>query len=1541
VYVVYVPIINQFTTIDWYDKWPREALLSVSRRFLRDVQIPTEDIREALAETCVDVHTSVEAAAERFKSQLRRIIYITPKSYLDLISNYSSILAEKRNQLATQRSHLAVGLNKLKETNSVVGDLQIELEKLQPVLAQKAKETEQLMVQIQFDQENADKVRAVVEEEEKKISEQRAQVRDVQAEAKEDLDRALPILEKAVKALDNLKKNDISEVKMMQKPPAGVVKVMEAVCILLQAPPDWENAKKVLANVNFLKTLKEYDKDNIDGDIIRKLQKYVKDPDLEYVRMKDVSLAAASLMEWVKAVEKYFHVSKVVGPKKAKLEQMNALLKEANAKLKEKQDQLAEVNNMLNKLKENLARAQAEMKQLSERTQVTKDRRERAEKLTKGLSSEDVRWTADLQQIDAKLISITGNAFLSAACLSYNGAFTGDYRKALVDQWVAWCQQRKIPSSPDFSLVETLGSPLEIRQWNINGLPTDDVSIDSGLMARRSFRWPLMIDPQEQAKKWIKNEHKNKILVTRFVNKDLMKMVEQAVKTGSALLIEDVTETVEASIDPVLLRQIFVKADQKYVRLGEQDIEYHDKFRLYLTTKMANPHYLPEAQIKVTLLNFTVTRSGLEDQLLGEVVKKERPEVEHNKNNLIQRLAKDRRLLSELEDRILLSLSEASGNILDDQNLVDTLEASKTTSNDISERVKASLVVQKEISAIREQYRPVAIRGSILYFVVANLALVDPMYEYSLAYFMRLFNLCLDQSEASTDVPTRLENIMKYMTLSIFSNIQRGLFQQHKLIFSFLICGAILRESKDITFTEWNLLVRDRAGGSDEGAVDIANPFPELISDSKWKYILSLDANVEQLKSLALNMSRNPAEWKAYIEHSSPHTQPLPAPYNDRCTAFQRLLVLKSVRPEKLLFALHNFVADKMGQKFVQQAQTSLEDVYKDTDSRTPIVFVLSQGADPQGLLFRFAKEKDMTSKLQILSLGQGQGEVAIRMIEEAKVKGQWVLMQNCHLAKSFMSTLEEQVETLANDSEGSLQSRVDDNFRLWLTSMPCDYFPVSVLQKGVKVTNEPPSGLRANLVRSFTNIVSADDFEKSTKPIPFKKLLFGLCFFHAIVQERKKFGPLGWNKVYEFNDSDLETGMTVLRGFLDEQQQIPWDALRYVVGEITYGGRVTDDMDRRCLNTILSRYFTPNILNDKYTFSPSGTYYAPATGPLPSYIQYLESLPITAEPEVFGMHENANLTYQRQETDKIMNTILSIQPRDVASGGGKSSDDIVSQLAEQLEAGIPELLDRKKAGADTFQTNNEGLLSSLATVLIQEMDRFNRLLNQMRRTLGDLQRAIRGEVVMSLELDKMYTSLLNNQVPQLWQKVAYPSLKPLASWYVDLLKRVEFFRDWLVNGTPTSFWLSGFFFPQGFLTAVLQTYSRKYRMPIDTLTFSFTVLPYMERKEIDKGPSDGVYIEGLFLDGCKWDKETKQLEDSNLGQLFSSMPIIHFLPTKNYVPDPKDYACPVYKTSVRAGVLSTTGQSTNYVLSVYIPTDRDPSYWVLKGAAMLTMLDS
>ena len=191
------------------------------------------------------------------------------------------------------------------------------------------------------------------------------------------------------------------------------------------------------------------------------------------------------------------------------------------------------------------------------------------------------------------------------------------------------------------------------------------------------------------------------------------------------------------------------------LKFGETEIEFSKQFRLYILTQIANPPLLPEICIRVTVINFTVTLEALQDQLLSNVVMQERPELEEKRLELLESLVDDRLKLRELEDKVLDLLNTSIGNVLDDENLIQTLDNSETMVGIIEERVEETEKTQQKINENRTVYSVVADRGAILYFVVADFASVDVMYQFSLSWFTTLFSNCIKSTTAENSSTSR------------------------------------------------------------------------------------------------------------------------------------------------------------------------------------------------------------------------------------------------------------------------------------------------------------------------------------------------------------------------------------------------------------------------------------------------------------------------------------------------------------------------------------------------------------------------------------------------------------------------------------------------------------------------------------------------------------------------------------------------------------------------------------------------------------------
>ncbi|MCJ8738378.1 hypothetical protein PDJAM_G00035190 [Pangasius djambal] len=1517
------PAVVNCTAIDWFHEWPQEALESVSMRFLQEVEHIEPQVKNSVSKFMAYVHVSVNKTSKDYLVNDRRYNYTTPKSFLEQIKLYRNLLDLKRKDLSMKMERLENGLQKLNSTSAQVDDLKAKLAAQEVDLKQKNEDADKLIQVVGVETEKVSREKAVADEEEQKVASIAEVVGRKQRDCETDLAKAEPALIAAQEALNTLNKNNLTELKSFGSPVAAVTNVTAAVMVLMapggKVPKDrsWKAAKVMMAKVDtFLDSLINFNKENIHENCLKAIQPYLQDPEFKPELVAAKSYAAAGLCSWVINIVKFYEVYCEVEPKRQALNKANAELASAQEKLSVIKAKINLLNENLAKLTAKFEKATADKLKCQQEAETTARTITLANRLVGGLASENVRWAEAVANFKHQERTLCGDVLLITAFVSYLGYFTKRYRHELMDNtWRPYLSQLTvpIPVTPGLDPLTMLMDDADLAAWQNEGLPADRMSTENATILTSCERWPLMVDPQLQGIKWIKNKYGDDLQVIRIGQRGYLDSIERALSAGEVVLIENLEETVDPVLGPLLGRETIKKG--RYIKIGDKECEYNPSFRLILHTKLANPHYQPELQAQCTLVNFTVTRDGLEDQLLAAVVSMERPDLEELKSNLTKQQNGFKITLKTLEDNLLSRLSSASGNFLGDTELVENLEITKRTAAEIEEKVKEAKVTEAKINEAREHYRPAAARASLLYFIMNDLNKIHPMYQFALKAFSVVFQKAVMKAAPDEVLKQRVLNLIDSITFSVFQYTTRGLFECDKLTYTAQLAFQILVMNKEINTNELDFLLRYPVQPGVTSPVD-------FLSHHSWGGIKAL-CTMDEFRNLDRDIEGSAKRWKKFVESECPEKEKFPQEWKNK-TSLQRLCMMRALRPDRMTYAVRDFVEEKLGSKYVMSRSVDFAVSFEESGAATPIFFILSPGVDPLKDVEKHGRKLGYTfdnRNLHNVSLGQGQEVVAEKALDLAAHEGHWVILQNIHLVAKWLGTLEKKLEQHGDASH--------QDFRVFISAEPSSspeghIIPQGILENSIKITNEPPLGMHANLHKALDNF-NQDTLEMCARENEFKGILFALCYFHAVVAERRKFGPQGWNRSYPFNTGDLTISVNVLYNYLEANSKVPYDDLRYLFGEIMYGGHITDDWDRRLCRTYLEEFIKPEMMEGELYLAPG--FLLPGNMDYNGYHQYIDEALPAESPYLYGLHPNAEIGFLTQTSEKLFRTVLEMQPRDGGSGegSGTSRDEKVKIVLDEILEKLPEEFNMAALMGKVEER------SPYVVVALQECERMNILTQEIKRSLKELNLGLKGELTMTSDMENLQNAIYLEQVPDSWSKRAYASTCGLTLWFTDLLCRIRELESWTSDfSLPSAVWLAGFFNPQSFLTAIMQSTARRNEWPLDKMSLQCDVTK-KNREEFSSPPREGAYVHGLFMEGARWDTQAGVIVDARLKELTPAMPVIFI----KAVPVDKQetrsvYQCPVYKTKQRG---------PTYVWTFNLKTKENPSKWTLAGVALLLQI--
>ncbi|OHT13633.1 Dynein heavy chain family protein [Tritrichomonas foetus] len=1516
------PNLRNEMAIDWYLPWSENALKSIAYASINQNSVGGVEVVDSVVQSFVKIHKFVEHEASKYLSTTKRFTAVTPSKYFELIQTFKIKLKKKQRQTIELIKKYENGVEKIKTTRASISTMSHQLDTDIPKLQKTRGEVKLMLGELQVQQEEVEENKAEVKEKSIIAAKEAASAKRANSIAQKELKKAEPLLEEAQEAVNRLDKDSLVNIKKLHNPSAGMKDTFDAVCIMFNRAPRkvdgampgekiddyWPEAVSLLNDFNFIKNVQSYRMDIIPKEIIHKLNKYVNNNVRAEKRKAALASfqAVAALYDWVCASYDYWHVYQEILPKKRKAEKTAKKLEETQAILAKAKGRLKEVEAKLQKLMDNVQEMQKKENELAQNVTNTQKRLERARKILSGLEGEAKRWVESANKLKFSAQFILGDTILISSALTYLGAFSPSFRSEIIDEWKKFMKEANLKFNENITIENSIGNEAVIRDWVLKGLPNDTHSIENALIIQENETcYPLLIDPQLSGTKWLQTVLDNQLHLLSFDQPDFLHVLKNCVSLGYSVIIENVGLKLDPLIDPILSREISNIDGQKRICLGGEFVDYNEKFRLYISTKYPNPHYSPEVCSQMTLINFTTTQDGLSDLLINNLLEVEKSDLEKMRVSLMEAKAENMKKLKDIEDEILQIVSNASGDILDDDTAIETLQRAQATSADIEQQMIAAEQTESEISEFKTQFLPVSDRAALLYFCVSDFSVIDPMYQFSLKWFVPLFRNSIQNANHKGDL---VENFKNSVASSFYDSVSFSLFSRHKLLFSTLMTIRILLYEKRVNSSELAFLL----------SPNVVHQKSEIswINDDIWSLLVAMKDISPTLSDVFNSIKENSENWKQYYNSISPEKAEIPFQNQYSLSSFQKLLILRVFHLEKVREGLRLFISNELGEQFISPPTLNLVNIFKESDPLSPLIFIIMPGIDPQDEIINVAQILETEKYLKSYSLGRGRGQGAEDLINDSAERGFWVLLQNCHLSLSFMPRLEYIISHL--DSE-----KTHKRFRLCLVTMSSPDFPIGILYQGTKLIYEIPKGIRENVTRLY-GLFNEEDYDSIDSLTHEKRMTFNLAFFHAVVLERLQFGSIGWNIPYEFNPSDFTISRKHLRSFLNENEsrKIPLEELLYVIGELDYGGRVTDAWDRRLLLSLLNQFFAgKNFVSERKYPTPD------LMGTMQELLDTVSEWSTITSGSDVGLGENASTIIARNEAMKIFDSLIEVQPTLVAASESISEEQFALNLVQSLQKQVPRQFNRRnfKNKFDKSQT--------MTTVLEHEVILYNNLITVIVDSLKQMEKGLKGLILIDESLETFNRSLLSNKVPELWLRNSFPSILSLSSYMSDLNKRVEFLNGWLNNGQQPEFiFLGGFFHPEEFLTAVLQSYARKHKVPFDSLGWVSSPVSYKEAK--NNMLEEGVYIEGLMLEGAKWDTVESKLIECGEKDLNNQLPIIKLVPSQDKSPYnlSKTYECPVFRTQNRGtGALDLP----NYIFSLFLPTPTiKPDQWVQRSVA-------
>ncbi|XP_078258653.1 cytoplasmic dynein 2 heavy chain 1 isoform X2 [Rhinoraja longicauda] len=1503
------PAFYKKCAVQWMEEWSKSSMKKIP-----DMLISLNHGHDTKGKS---QRNSTSGAGDLTKSFLMihetcRAYGATPHRYMIFLNMYNSIYNIKKNDLMKQQSHLQAGVSKLNEAKALVDELKGKAATQSILLKTKQSEADAALQEITVSMQNASEQKTEMEQIKQKIAEEMMKIEKRKGVIDNELKQVQPHVDEAKRAVGNIKPESLSEIRSLRMPPDVIRDILEGVLRLMGIfDTSWVSMKSFLAKRGVREEIATFDAWNISKEIRESVEGLLQknSGSFDPKNAKRASAAAAPLAAWVRANVKYSYVLEKIQP----LEKEQATLIENLNKTEEKkqnlESKLHSVGRKVTELKEKFQIRTTEAAKLEAEVNKAQETIEAAEKLIGQLDGEHKRWITQVAEIIEELNTLPKRAQLAAAFITYLSAAQEDQRKASLEEWI------KSSGLQKFDLRRFLCTESEQLIWKSEGLPSDDLSVENALVILQSKVCPFLIDPSSRATEWLKRHLKEaRLEVINQQDSNFITAVELAVRFGKTLIIQEM-DGVEAVLYPLLRRDLIAQGPRYVVQIGDKIIDYNDEFRLFLATRNPNPSIPPDAASIVNKINFTTTREGLRGQLLAVTLQHEKPELEERKTTLLQQEEEKKIQLAKLEDSLLETLATSQGNILENKELIESLNQTKASSALIQESLNESFRLQVSLDQERDAFLPLAETASKMFFIITDLSKINNMYRFSLAAFLRLFQRSLQNKKESENTDVRIATLIATLKTSAYEYICRSLFKADQLMFALhFVRGMhpdLFQENEWDAFT--GLIVGDMLRKTDNQKSK-RESIPSWIEQERVAAVTLLKTT---FPSLYQTLCLEDLDLWLNFSQSSTCEQDVPAPIARRITLFQQVLVVQAIRPDRLQSAMALFASRALGMKELSPPLLNLKRVLNETLATEPVLIIISPGADPSQELQELASETIGRENFHEVAMGQGQADIAIQTLKECARNGEWLCLKNLHLVILWLPILEKDLNRLEPHT----------NFRLWLTAESHPKFTPILLQSSLKITYEAPPGLKKNLMRTYESWTSEQIARKGV--LERAQSLFSLAWFHAVCQERRNYIPQGWTKFYEFSLSDLRAGFEIIDRLFEDTKDVQWEFVRGLLKNAIYGGRIDNIFDLRVLNSYLEQFFNPKAIagsqsRSKNVASFPSSITVPKSCSIMDYRAIITHLPEDDKPAYFGLPANIERSSQRIFSNQVISQ-LRILSRSMTAGYKFDREIWSNELSPILN-----LWKKLNQGSQLIHQKisppNEMQGSPIQSFIALEQFNAICLVQSVHQSLAAMSKVIRGTSLLTSSVQKLATALMNQECPLSWQNKWEGPEDPL-QYLRGLVARALAIQQWVEKAEnqlllSDTLDLSELFHPDTFLNALRQETARVMGFSIDSLKFVATWKGKIQEAKLQ------VRIGGLYLEGCSFD-------GNRLSENQHDSPSVSAVPPCYMAWIAQDAIGPYSPEECISLPVYTSAERDQVVINVDVPCGVSQDQWIQCGAAL------